>query len=48
MQTEAYYSDVGLCTGRRSVVVMGDRRQGRPLAARWGGGHRRRRDHWCV
>jgi len=31
-----------------SVVVMCVQRQGWPLAARWGGGRRRRRDCWCV
>jgi len=41
--TEACYSDVGLFTGRRL-----QRRQRRPLDARWGRRVWRRRDHWCV
>jgi len=33
-----------------SIVAMGvgDRRHGRPLAARWGRSAWRRCDHWCV
>jgi len=48
MQTSLIINSTEAYAAVYSVVAMGDRRQGMPLAAQWGRRDGRRHDHGCI